>query len=65
MTVVELVDILKANDERVDAIARIVGYAVMIQRLGGMDKLPMNRISRYNLEKTFRLLGVDPATLEI
>jgi len=63
MTVVELVQKLKAGQHRADAIARIIGYAAMIQRLG-WDDLPINRISKYNLEKTFRLLEIDPLSIE-
>ena len=59
MTVTELVTSLKENQHRADAIARIIGYVAMIQHMG-WDELPMNRISKYNLEKTFRLLGIDP-----
>lgn len=64
MTVVDLVAKLRASQLRADAIARIVGYVVMIQRLG-WDDLPVNRITRYSLEKTFRLLDIDPRTIEI
>jgi hypothetical protein len=63
MTVVDLVHKLKAGQHRADAIARIIGYAAMIQRLG-WDELPINRISKYNLEKTFRLLNIDPHSIE-
>lgn len=64
MTVVDLVAKLKAGQHRADAIARIVGYVVMIQRLG-WDELPINRVTRYTLEKTFRLLEIDPHSVEI
>ncbi len=64
MTVVDLVAKLKAAQHRADAIARIIGYVVMIQRLG-WDNVPVNRITRYNLEKTFRLLEIDPHSVEI
>ncbi|MBV9852105.1 MAG: hypothetical protein JO250_20765 [Armatimonadetes bacterium] len=64
MTVVDLVAKLRAGQHRADAIARIVGYIVMIQRLG-WDDLPLNRVSKYNLEKTFRLLEIDPHQVEL
>jgi hypothetical protein len=64
MTVVELVEKLKASQHRADVIARIIGYVVMVQRLG-WDNLPINRATRYNLEKDFRLLGIDPFSIEI
>lgn len=64
MTVVQLVEKLRASHHRADAIARIIGYIVMIQRLG-WDSLPINRITRYSLEKTFRLLDIDPTAIEI
>jgi hypothetical protein len=64
MTVVELVNKLKAGRHRADAIARIVGYVVMIQRLG-WEGLPMNRTSVWKLEKSFKLLEIDPLTVEL
>lgn len=64
MTVPDLVAKLKASQHRADTIARIVGYTVMIQHLG-WDNLPVNRITRYNLEKMFRLLEIDPLAVEI
>lgn len=64
MTVVELVEKLKASHHRGDAIARILGYIVMIQRLG-WDRVPINRSARFNLERTFKLLEIDPAAVEI
>ena len=64
MTVPELVEKLKAGHHRADAIARIIGYIVMIQRMG-WDKLPLNRTARFGLEKTLRLLEIDPLTIEI
>jgi len=64
MTVVELVNKLKQSQQRADAIARVIGYVVMIQRLG-WDELPMNRTSKWKLEKMFKLLGVDPLKVEI
>ncbi len=64
MTVIDLVAKLKAGQHRADTIARIIGYVVMIQRLG-WDDLPVNRITKYNLEKMFRLLEIDPYTVEI
>ena len=63
MTVVELVEKLKAGNHRADVIARLVGYAAMIQRLG-WDNLPINRASRYNLERDFRMLDIDPFKIE-
>lgn len=64
MTVLELVAKLVAAKQRADAVARIVGYIVMIQRLG-WDDLPLNRTARHNLEKTFRLLEIDPHKVEL
>ena len=64
MTVVDLVAKLKAGQHRADAIARVIGYVVMIQRLG-WDNLPVNRITKYNLEKMFRFLEIDPHSVEI
>jgi hypothetical protein len=64
MTIVDLVAKLREAQHRADAIARIIGYTVMIQRLG-WDNLPVNRITRYNLEKMFRLLEIDPHSVEI
>ncbi len=64
VTVVDLVAKLRADQHRGDVIARIVGYVVMIQRLG-WEELPLNRIAKYNLKKTFRLLNIDPLQIEI
>ena len=64
VTVVDLVAKLREDQHRGDVIARIVGYVVMVQRLG-WDGLPLNRIAKYNLQKTFRLLNIDPLQIEI
>lgn len=64
MTIVQLVAELRASHHRADVIARIVGYIVMIQRLG-WDDLPLNRIAKYNLQKTFKLLDIDPTSVEV
>ena len=64
MTVVELVEKLEARDYRVDAIARIIGYCLMIQRLG-WDALKLRRSARFNLEKLFRALEVDPLLVDL
>lgn len=63
MTVIELVTKLTASQHRADVIARIIGYAAMIQRLG-WDNLPINRASRYNIERDFRMLEIDPLSIE-
>ena len=64
MTVVELVAKLQASHHRVDAIARIVGYVVMIQRMG-WDNMPLNRTAKFGLQRTFRLLEIDPLSVEL
>ena len=61
---VELVQKLKENHHRADAIARIIGYVVMIQRLG-WEGLPVNRTSRYKLVRDFKMLEIDPLSVEI
>lgn len=63
MTVIELVEKLNASQHRADAIARVVGYAAMIQKLG-WDNLPVSRESVWRIEKMFRLLDLDPFTVE-
>ena len=60
MTVPDLVAKLRASQYRADAIARIIGYVVMIQGLG-WDELNLSRQSKYALIKTFRSLGIDPS----
>jgi hypothetical protein len=64
MTVVELVEKLKASHHRGDAIARVIGYVVMIQRLG-WENLPVNQTTRYNLKSMFKSLDVDPFAIEV
>jgi hypothetical protein len=64
MTVIDLVAKLKANDYRVDAIARIVGYIVLIQGIG-WDELNLSRTARHNLQKIFRTLGIDPQDVKV
>jgi len=64
MTVVDLVDKLRASQYRADAVARVIGYVVMIQRLG-WDGLKVTRMARHNIEKTFKSLGVDPFSVEL
>ncbi len=59
MTVVDLVAKLRASQYRADAIARMIGYVAMIQRLG-WDELNISRQSKHSLLKTFRALGIDP-----
>jgi hypothetical protein len=64
MTIPELVEKLQANQYRTDAIARIIGYIVMIQGLG-WDELRLSRQSKSGLQKTFRSIGIDPHTIRI
>ena len=64
MTVVALVEKLKQGHHRADAIARIIGYVVMIQRLG-WDGVPVNRTSRYKLVRDFKMLDIDPLSVEL
>lgn len=64
MTVVELVEKLKASHHRGDAIARVIGYIVMIQRLG-WENLPVNQTTRYNLKSMFKSLDIDPFVIEV
>ena len=64
MTVVALVEKLKASHHRGDAIARIIGYIVLIQRLG-WENLPVNQTTKYNLKAMFRNLDIDPAAIEL
>lgn len=64
MTVVDLVSRLQESEQRADAIARVLGYVVMIQRLG-WDGMPISRSSKWKIEKMFKLLGVDPHSVEL
>jgi len=64
MTVIDLVKKLKEGEHRADAIARIIGYVVMIQRLG-WDGLPVNRTSKYKLIRDFKMLEIDPLSVEL
>jgi hypothetical protein len=63
MTVTDLVAKLQKSQHRADAIARVVGYAAMIQKLG-WDNLPVSRESLWRIEKMFRLLDLDPLKVE-
>ena len=63
MTVSDLVSKCEAAKYRTDVIARMIGYAVLIQRAGGIDNLNVSRATRFALSKNFRSLGVDPETV--
>ena len=59
MTVPDLVTKLRASQYRADAIARLIGYVAIIQKIG-WDELNLSRQSKYALLKTFRSLGINP-----
>jgi hypothetical protein len=64
MTVPDLVARMKAAGNRADVIARLIGYIAMIQHLG-WDNLPCSRVTRFELQRTFRHLEIDPLKLEL
>jgi len=64
MTVPDLVAKLKASNHRADSIARIIGWVTLIQHVG-WENLPGNRGTRFNIERTFRQLEIDPMKVDI
>jgi len=62
MTVPDLVAKLRASQFRADAIARLIGYVAIIQKMG-WDELHISRQSKHALLKTFRSLGINPAEI--